>query len=112
MAANTTADTRTPIFYGGWITKLFKHFIQLTSSLFNKGVGTTKVDLAVCQSMSLIIHCADGSMRFKDARGYAWNPNDPDMILAIEDIPNRPRPGQFLRSSSQGGGDFPNLVNL
>ncbi|MFS7954577.1 hypothetical protein Hanom_Chr07g00632161 [Helianthus anomalus] len=102
MAANATTDTRMPIFYGGWIERLFKHFIQQTLSLFNKGVGTTKVGLMVCHSMNLIIDCPDGTMRFKDARGRAWNPNDPGMILAIKDIPNRPRPGQFLGSSSQG----------
>ncbi|MFS8003755.1 hypothetical protein Hanom_Chr13g01217641 [Helianthus anomalus] len=62
--------------------------------------------------MNLIIDCPDGTMRFKDARGRAWNPNDPDMILAIEDIPNRPRPGQFPGSSSQGGANFLNLMNL
>ncbi|KAJ0926243.1 hypothetical protein HanRHA438_Chr04g0168811 [Helianthus annuus] len=112
MAANATADTRTPIFYGGWIAKLFKHFIQRNPSSFNKGVGITKVDLAVCRNMNLIIDCPDGTMRFKDARGYAWNLKDLDMILAIEYIPNRPRPRQFPGSSSQGGADFPNLMNL
>ncbi|MFS7954470.1 hypothetical protein Hanom_Chr07g00630891 [Helianthus anomalus] len=112
MAANATVDTQTPIFYGGWIAKLFKNYIRRTPTVFKKGVGTTKVDLAVCRSMNLIIDCPDGSMRFKDASGRAWNPNDPDEILAIEDVPNRPRPGPFSGSSSQGGNQFPNLVNL
>ncbi|MFS7919475.1 hypothetical protein Hanom_Chr03g00213071 [Helianthus anomalus] len=62
--------------------------------------------------MNLIIDCPNGTRRFKDARGRAWNPNDPDMILAIEDVPNRPRPGKFPMSSAQGRGDFPNLMNL
>ncbi|MFS7918947.1 hypothetical protein Hanom_Chr03g00207161 [Helianthus anomalus] len=62
--------------------------------------------------MNLIIDCPDGTMRFKDTSGRAWNPNDPDMILAIKDIPNLHGPGPFSGSSSQGGGDFPNLVNL
>ncbi|MFS8034163.1 hypothetical protein Hanom_Chr17g01578001 [Helianthus anomalus] len=62
--------------------------------------------------MNFIIDCLDSTMRFKDARGRAWNLNNPDMILAIEDIPNRPRLGQFLGSSSQGGGDFPKLMKL
>ncbi|MFS7994290.1 hypothetical protein Hanom_Chr12g01104161 [Helianthus anomalus] len=76
------------------------------------GVGITKVDLAICRSMNLIIDCPDGTMRFKDTSGRAWNPNDSDAILAIEDIPNRPRPRPFPGSSSQGGIDFPNLVNV
>ncbi|MFS8018687.1 hypothetical protein Hanom_Chr15g01394951 [Helianthus anomalus] len=80
--------------------------------VFNKGVGMTKVNLAVCRSMNLIIDCPDGTMHFKDASGQAWNPNDPDEILAIEDVPNRPRPGPFPGSSSQGGSDFPNLINF
>ncbi|MFS8009201.1 hypothetical protein Hanom_Chr14g01281901 [Helianthus anomalus] len=62
--------------------------------------------------MNLIIDYSDVTMRFKDASGRAWNPNDLDSILAIEYIPNRPRLEQFPVSSSQGGGDFPNLVNL
>ncbi|MFS7967926.1 hypothetical protein Hanom_Chr09g00791601 [Helianthus anomalus] len=70
-------------------------------------------DLALCQSLNLIIDCNNRLMRFKDARARVWNPNDPDEILAIEDVPNRLRhPGSFLDSSSQGGGDFPNLYNL
>ncbi|MFS7947476.1 hypothetical protein Hanom_Chr06g00548721 [Helianthus anomalus] len=92
MVSNATADTQTPIFYGGWITKLFKNFIQRTLSSFNKGVGTTKVDLAICRSMGLIIDCPHGTMRFKDSKGCSWNPKNPDMILANEDILNRPRP--------------------
>ncbi|MFS7967925.1 hypothetical protein Hanom_Chr09g00791591 [Helianthus anomalus] len=52
-------------------------------------------------------------MCFKDAHGRVLNPNDPDEILAIEDVPNRPRHlRSFLDSSSQGGGDFPNLYYL
>ncbi|MFS7947174.1 hypothetical protein Hanom_Chr06g00545001 [Helianthus anomalus] len=34
------------------------------------------------------------------------------MIWAIKDILNRSRPGQFPGSSSQGGANFPNLMNL
>ncbi|MFS7951955.1 hypothetical protein Hanom_Chr07g00601341 [Helianthus anomalus] len=112
MVANATADSQTSIFYGGWIARLFKHFIQRTPLSFNKGFSTTKVDLAVFLSINVIIDCPDSTMRFKDARGTAWNPNDLEVILAIEDIPNRPRPGQFQGSSSQGGTDFPNLMNL
>ncbi|MFS8034275.1 hypothetical protein Hanom_Chr17g01579241 [Helianthus anomalus] len=94
------------------VAKLFQNFIQRTSSSFIKGVGTTKVDLAVCRNMGLINDCPDGTMRFKDSKGHAWNPNDLDIILAIEDIPNRPRPGQFPGSSSQGGADFPDFTSL
>ncbi|MFS7917506.1 hypothetical protein Hanom_Chr03g00189851 [Helianthus anomalus] len=110
MAVDATVDTRTSIFYGGWITKLFKHFIQRTPSSFNRGVGTTKVDIAICRSMNLNIDCPDGTMRFKDSKGQ--NPNDPGMIVAIEDIPNCPRPGKFPGSSSRGGNDFLYSTNL
>ncbi|MFS8005697.1 hypothetical protein Hanom_Chr13g01240411 [Helianthus anomalus] len=34
------------------------------------------------------------------------------MILEIEDIPNRPRHGQFPGSSSQRGADFPDFNSL
>ncbi|MFS7964331.1 hypothetical protein Hanom_Chr08g00749001 [Helianthus anomalus] len=98
--------------FGGWISKLFRHFIQRTPSSFNKGVGTTKVDLVVCRSMNLIIDFPGSTMCVKDARGRAWNPNNPNMILAIEDISNRSHPGQFPGSSSQGEADFPNIMNL
>ncbi|MFS8033885.1 hypothetical protein Hanom_Chr17g01574781 [Helianthus anomalus] len=62
--------------------------------------------------MKLIIDFPKGIMRFKDARGRVWNPNDPDEILAIEDVSNRPRPGSFMGSSSQGGSDFPIHITL
>ncbi|MFS7911485.1 hypothetical protein Hanom_Chr02g00118691 [Helianthus anomalus] len=109
---NATADTRTPIFYGGWIAKLFKNYIRQTPTVINKGVGTTKVDLEGCQSMNLIIDCPGGCIRFKDASGRVWNPNDPDEISAIEDVPNSPHPGPFPGSSTRGGSNFPNLINL
>ncbi|MFS7947384.1 hypothetical protein Hanom_Chr06g00547671 [Helianthus anomalus] len=66
----------------------------------------------VCRSMNHIIDCPDGTMHFKDASGRAWNLNDPDAILAIENVSYRPRPGPFPGSSSQGGSDFPNLDNI
>ncbi|MFS7911506.1 hypothetical protein Hanom_Chr02g00118941 [Helianthus anomalus] len=112
MSANATADTRTPIFYGGWNDKLFKNYIWRTPTVFNKGVGTTKFDLAVCRNMNLIIDLPDRSMGFKDASGRVWNLNDLDGILAIEDVQNHPRPEPFLGSSTQGGSNFPNLINL
>ncbi|MFS7936499.1 hypothetical protein Hanom_Chr05g00416301 [Helianthus anomalus] len=62
--------------------------------------------------MGIIIDFPNGTMCFKDAKARAWNPNDPDMILAIEDIPNRPRPGKNPGSSSRGGADFPEFTNL
>ncbi|MFS7979090.1 hypothetical protein Hanom_Chr10g00923271 [Helianthus anomalus] len=73
----------------------------------------TRADLALCQSLNLIVDCNIRLMCFKDARGRVWNPNGPDEILAIEDVPNHPPhsrsdPG----SSSQGRGNFPNLHNL
>ncbi|MFS7964469.1 hypothetical protein Hanom_Chr08g00750741 [Helianthus anomalus] len=104
MATNATADTCTPIFHGGWITKLFMRYIRQTPTMFYKVVTVTKADLALCRSLNLIINCNNGLMRFKDAHGRAWNPNDPNEILAIEDVPNHPRPGSFPGSSSQGGG--------
>ncbi|MFS7999122.1 hypothetical protein Hanom_Chr12g01162301 [Helianthus anomalus] len=113
IPTNATADARTPIFFGGWIAKLFKNYIRRTPSVFHKGVGVTRADLALFRSLNIIIDCNNGLMRFKDARGRVWNPNDPDEVLVIEDNPDCPRySGSFLGSSSQGGGDFPNLHNL
>ncbi|KAM0049919.1 hypothetical protein Hdeb2414_s0008g00291561 [Helianthus debilis subsp. tardiflorus] len=103
----------TPIFFGGWIAKLFNNYIRRTPSAFHKGVGMTRDDLALCRSLKLIIDCNNGLMRFKDARGRVWNQSNPDKVLVIKDNPDCPRhSGSFTGSSFQGGADFPNLHNL
>ncbi|MFS7984734.1 hypothetical protein Hanom_Chr11g00990001 [Helianthus anomalus] len=113
MATNATADSRTPIFFVGWITKLFKNYIRRTPTTFHKGVSVTPANLALWRSLNLIVDCNNRLIHSKDAYSRVWNPNDPDEILSIEDVPNRPpHPRIYPGSFSQGGGDFPKLHNL
>ncbi|KAF5765971.1 hypothetical protein HanXRQr2_Chr15g0709851 [Helianthus annuus] len=111
MHLNQLASSPTPIFFGGWIYRLFKNYAHRMPKSFHRGARFGKVDLAQCRSMGLVQEMDDGSVRFRNARGNTWGP---EKVLALQDDPSRPPPqhqSHHAGSSSQGAG-FPNFQNL
>ncbi|KAF5781140.1 hypothetical protein HanXRQr2_Chr11g0480031 [Helianthus annuus] len=114
MHLNQLATPPTPILFGGWIYRLFKHFVRMPRS-FQKGPWSGKVDMVICRSMNLIYEADDGTVSFQTVQGHAWNPQEA-LVLHAPHIHPPPQyhyqhhgdPGQ---SSSQGGG-FPNFQSL
>ncbi|MFS7989449.1 hypothetical protein Hanom_Chr11g01046971 [Helianthus anomalus] len=103
IATNAKATYPTPIFFGGWIARIYKAYATRTPRRFTKGVGVTRADVSLCRSLNLIADYNNGLLRFKDNKGKIWSPNDLDQVLAIEDDPNRPPHSSFgfaLGSSS------------
>ncbi|MFS7930495.1 hypothetical protein Hanom_Chr04g00344991 [Helianthus anomalus] len=45
MHLNQLASSPTPIFFGGWIYRLFKTYVQCMPRSFHKGPRSGKVDL-------------------------------------------------------------------
>ncbi|MFS8022936.1 hypothetical protein Hanom_Chr16g01445351 [Helianthus anomalus] len=102
MHLNQLASSPTPIFFGGWIYRLFKTYVHLMSKSFRKGPWSGKVDLTQCRSMGIIHETGDGTVRFQTTQGHVWNPEE-----ALVLHPNRPPPqyqGHQTGSSSQGSG--------
>ncbi|MFS7952915.1 hypothetical protein Hanom_Chr07g00612491 [Helianthus anomalus] len=111
MQLNQLASSPTPIFFGGWIYRLFKTYVQRMPKSFHRGPRSGKVDLAQCRSLRIIHEMGDGSVRFQNARGNMWNPEE---ALVLHADPTHPPPQQqsyHTGSSSQGGG-FPNFQSL
>ncbi|MFS7891326.1 hypothetical protein Hanom_Chr00s000280g01633341 [Helianthus anomalus] len=90
MATNKKATYPTPIFFGGWIARVYKAYATRTPLRFTMGVGITWADVSLYQSLNLIVDCNNGMIHFKDNKDRTWSPNDPNQVLAIEDDPNRP----------------------
>ncbi|MFS7936440.1 hypothetical protein Hanom_Chr05g00415591 [Helianthus anomalus] len=74
MHLNQLANPLTTIFFGGWIYRLYKNFVQKMPRSFRKGPWSGKVDLVVCRSMGNINEADDGTVRFQTVQGYVWNP--------------------------------------
>ncbi|MFS7987879.1 hypothetical protein Hanom_Chr11g01028021 [Helianthus anomalus] len=68
MHLNQLATSHTPIFFGGWIYRLYKNFVQKMTRSFRKGPWSGKVDLVICRSMGIINEAGDGTIRFKRFR--------------------------------------------
>ncbi|MFS7905640.1 hypothetical protein Hanom_Chr01g00050051 [Helianthus anomalus] len=65
MHLNQLASSPTPIFFGGWIYRLYKTFVQRMPKSFRKGPRSGKVDLIQCRSMGIIHETDDGTVRFQ-----------------------------------------------
>ncbi|KAF5767721.1 hypothetical protein HanXRQr2_Chr14g0628021 [Helianthus annuus] len=66
MHLNQLATPPTPILFGGWIYRLFKHFVQRMPSSFQKGPWSGKVDLVICRSMNIINEADDRKGHISD----------------------------------------------
>ncbi|KAJ0927367.1 hypothetical protein HanRHA438_Chr04g0182051 [Helianthus annuus] len=115
MHLNQLATPPTPIYFGGWIYRLFKHFVDRMPRSFQKSPWSGRVDMVICRSMNLIYEADDGTVSFQRVQRYAWNPQEA-LVLHAPHI--RPPPqyhyqpqGDPGQSSSQGGG-FPNFQSL
>ncbi|KAJ0936762.1 hypothetical protein HanRHA438_Chr03g0134741 [Helianthus annuus] len=114
MHLNRLAHAPTPIFFGGWVYRLFKHFVNIPRS-FERSPWSGRVDVHICRSMNLIYEAEDGSVSFQRMQGHTWNPQEA-LVLHAPQFQQPPHyqyhphgdPGQ---SSSQGGG-FPNFQSL
>ncbi|MFS7929960.1 hypothetical protein Hanom_Chr04g00338521 [Helianthus anomalus] len=89
MHLNQSASSPTPIFFGGWIYRLFKTYVQRTPKSFRKGPWSGKVDITQCRSMGIIHEMGDGTVRFQATQGDVWNPKE---ALVLHADPNRPPP--------------------
>ncbi|KAM0065471.1 hypothetical protein Hdeb2414_s0003g00115141 [Helianthus debilis subsp. tardiflorus] len=110
MHLNQLANPPTPIFYGAWIYRLYKNFVQKMPRSFRKGPWSGKVDLVICRSMGIINEAGDGTVRFQTLQGHVWNPHE---ALVLHAAPIRPPPqfhGHAGLSSSQGGGNTRNFL--
>ncbi|KAJ0957475.1 hypothetical protein HanPSC8_Chr01g0027701 [Helianthus annuus] len=76
MHLNQLANPPTPILFGGWIYRLFKHFEQRMPRSSRKGPWSGKVDLVICHSMNIINEADDGTVRFQTVQGHVWNPKE------------------------------------
>ncbi|MFS8017830.1 hypothetical protein Hanom_Chr15g01385001 [Helianthus anomalus] len=65
MHLNQLDTSQTPIFFGGWIYRLCKTFVQRMPKSFRKGPWLGKVDLVNCCSMGIIYDMGDGTVRFQ-----------------------------------------------
>ncbi|MFS7997581.1 hypothetical protein Hanom_Chr12g01143411 [Helianthus anomalus] len=77
IATNAKATYLTPIFFGGWIARIYKAYATRTPRRFTKGVGVTRADVSLCRSLSLIVDCNNGLIRFKDNNGHNLDPKQP-----------------------------------
>ncbi|KAM0049788.1 hypothetical protein Hdeb2414_s0008g00290061 [Helianthus debilis subsp. tardiflorus] len=75
MHLNRLARAPTPIFFGGWVYRLFKHFTQIPRS-FERSPWSGRVDYHICRAMNLLYEAEDGTVSFQRAQGYAWNPQE------------------------------------
>ncbi|KAJ0880663.1 hypothetical protein HanRHA438_Chr10g0465771 [Helianthus annuus] len=75
MHWNRLATPPTPIFFGGWIYRLFKRFVNMPRS-FERSPWSGRVDIHICRSMNLIYEAKDRSVSFQRVQGHAWNPQE------------------------------------
>ncbi|KAM0067690.1 hypothetical protein Hdeb2414_s0002g00064231 [Helianthus debilis subsp. tardiflorus] len=107
MHLNHLSRVPTPIFFGGWVYRLFKHFTRIPRS-FERSPWSGRVDYHICRAMNLLYEAEDGSMSFQMMQGHAWNPQEALVLHAPPPHYQYQPHGDPGQSSSQGGG-FPNL---
>ncbi|KAJ0611011.1 hypothetical protein HanHA300_Chr01g0010361 [Helianthus annuus] len=110
MHLNRLAHAPTPIFFGGWVYRLFKHFTNIPRS-FERSPWSGRVDYHICRAMNLLYEAEDGTVSFQRTQGYAWNPQEALVLHAPPPHFQYPPQGDPGQSSSQGGG-FPNFQSL
>ncbi|KAJ0480464.1 hypothetical protein HanIR_Chr13g0631981 [Helianthus annuus] len=110
MHLNRLAHAPTPIFFGGWVYRLFKHFTNIPRS-FERSPWSGRVDVHICRSMNLIYEAEDGSVSLQRMQGHAWNPQEALVLHAPPPQYHYQPHGEPGQSSSQGGG-FPNFHSL
>ncbi|KAJ0780807.1 hypothetical protein HanPI659440_Chr06g0241971 [Helianthus annuus] len=110
MHLNRLARAPTPIFFGGWVYRLFKHFTHIHRS-FERSPWSGRVDYHICRAMNLLYEAEDGSVSFQRTQGYAWNPQEALVLHAPPPHYQYQPHGDPGQSSSQGGG-FPNFQSL
>ncbi|MFS8034117.1 hypothetical protein Hanom_Chr17g01577461 [Helianthus anomalus] len=89
MHLNRLASSPTPIFFRGWIYRLFKTYVQRMPKSFCKGPWSGKVDITQYRSMGIIHEMGDGTVRFQTTQGHVSNPEE---ALVLHADPTRPFP--------------------
>ncbi|KAJ0897938.1 hypothetical protein HanRHA438_Chr08g0351231 [Helianthus annuus] len=110
MHLNRLAHAPTPIFFGGWVYRLFKHFTRIPRS-FERSPWSGRVDYHICRAMNSLYEAEDGTVSFQRTQGYAWNPQEALVLHAPPPHYQYQPHGDPSQSSSQGGG-FPNFQSL
>ncbi|KAM0013005.1 hypothetical protein Hdeb2414_s0046g00747361 [Helianthus debilis subsp. tardiflorus] len=110
MHHNRLAHAPTPIFYGGWVYRLFKHFTRIPRS-FERSLWSGRVDVHICRAMNLIYESEDGSVSFQRMQDHAWNPQEALVLHAPPPQYQYQPHGEPGQSSSQRGG-FPIFQSL
>ncbi|KAJ0540274.1 hypothetical protein HanHA300_Chr08g0296381 [Helianthus annuus] len=110
MHLNRLARAPTPIFFGGWVYRLFKHFTCIPRS-FERNPWSGRVDYHICRAMNLLYEVEDGSVSFQRMQGHAWNPQEALVLHAPPPHYQYQPHGDPGQSSSQGG-CFPNFQSL
>ncbi|KAJ0692972.1 hypothetical protein HanPI659440_Chr15g0591951 [Helianthus annuus] len=110
MHLNRLAHAPTPIFFGGWVYRLFKHFTRIPRS-FERSPWSGRVDYHICRAMNLLYEAEDGTVSFQRTQGYAWNPQEALVLHAPPPHYQYQPHGDPGQSSSQRGG-FPNFQSL
>ncbi|MFS8021061.1 hypothetical protein Hanom_Chr16g01423021 [Helianthus anomalus] len=89
MHLNQLASSPTPVFFGGWIYRLFKTYVQRMPKSFRKSPWSGKVDLTQCRSMGIIHEMGDRTVRFQTTQEHVWNPEE---AIVLHANPNCPPP--------------------
>ncbi|MFS8002430.1 hypothetical protein Hanom_Chr13g01202001 [Helianthus anomalus] len=111
MHLNQLATVPTPIFFRGWLYRLYKNFVQRMPKSFCKCPWSGKADLVICRSMEIINDAGDGTVRCQPVQGHVWNRQEALVLHAAPICPPPQFQGHAGSSSSQGGG-FPNFQSL
>ncbi|KAI3797201.1 hypothetical protein L1987_32456 [Smallanthus sonchifolius] len=110
FAKNATASAATPLFGGSWIVQVYESYGVNTNG--SAGVSPGRLDLGICDSMSMVTHLPDGRVRFQDSKGQVWDPEDPDHIIMDLDQPIPQQQHFDTGASSSRGPEFPSMLDL
>ncbi|KAJ0627425.1 hypothetical protein HanHA89_Chr01g0025231 [Helianthus annuus] len=110
MHLNQLAHAPTPIFFRGWVYRLYRHSVNIPRS-FERSPWPGRVDVHICRSMNLSYEAEDRSVSFQRMQGHAWNPQEALVLHAPPPQYQYHPHGDPGQSSSQGGG-FPNFQSL
>ncbi|MFS7904347.1 hypothetical protein Hanom_Chr01g00034991 [Helianthus anomalus] len=91
MHLNQLANPSNPIFFGGWIYRIFKNFVQRMPRSFKKSPWSGKADLIICRSMGIINEADDETIRFQTVQGHVWNPREV-LVLNAPQMSSSPVP--------------------
>ena len=111
LHTNARAGPATPLFGGGWIVQLYAN---LGHDVFGTaGPEPNFVDLALCESMRMVVDVPDQGPRFVDSRGNIWDPEDPEHFYLEMDMPDpQPQQPHDQAGPSSSSSSFPSMMDL